>query len=665
MTRRSLKDSPPAPGTARAGTALRLGLAALVLLALAAALLAGLTHHQLNDLRQDSERTRAQLMAESLSQRIAHALSIGIPMESLVGVDALFTQRLGAHADIHSIALLKDAGELLNRVDRDRNSQARPGTTADAPVMVGGVARGTVRLTLQERGAAAFARSAAALLIPTVLLLATLAYLAARFSQAQGPLLRNHAVRLATRAIAAGRYDRSMVLPHRRGFDLRVQQLGHAVRGVHETLVRVRRLIASLRQTEPQAHRRDYLDRLLADAEGPNRFAEHGLVQIRVGAAEAQTFWASVLLAMGATALPGLLLAQGAAAGDSAVHAAGAACAWLAAATLAGWVTQRRRWTALSVVFAAGAALGSVACGLAAGALLALDDHAVLHGTAAWCGLAAGAVVAACSAVERAARRQGHAHAMPRWPAAALGAWLSAAVWLGPALGAVALAALGAVYGALAVMLPVLCAGFLLLRWNGPRSPWRSRVRDLFPGPAASAPAFSAPARPGGAGLGVSLAAGLLAALGLAASTAPADQLDNTVLACALGLGLVAGVLAPARARRGRLSAPLLGAAAVLSTLSWVAPVGVTGAAVLLGAAALPTAYLLGCTLAAVQRIHPWPPALWLLGATVGAALAAAPLAVGWAPALTLLAAALALAGSVWRGRSRIRPHMPKGRDAA
>lgn len=651
-----------AAGAARTGSALRLGAAALVLLVLAAALLAGLTHHQLRDMRQDSERTRAQLMAESLSQRIAHALEIGIPMDALVGVDALFNQRLVAHADIHSIALLKVAGQVLHRVERDRAARANAGTVADAPVVVGGITQGTVRLVLQETGAGAFARSAAALLIPTVLLLATLAFLAARFSEAHGPLLRNHAVRLATRAIAGGRYDRSVVLPNRRGFDLRAQQLSHAVRGVHETLVRVRRLIASLRQTEPQAHRRDYLDKLLADAEGHNRFAEHGLVQIRVVAAEAQTFWASLLLAMGAAALPGLLLAQALSAGSVALHAAGVASTWLGAAALAGGVTQQRRWPALSVLFSACAALVAMAGVLATGVLANLGEHDVLYGTAAWCGLSAGAVLAACSAVERAAHRHGHAHAMPRWPAAALGAWLSAAVWLGPALGAVAMAALGALYGVLAVMLPVVCAGFLLLRWNEPRSPWRNRVRDPHAGLVEAVATVRA--QPRGIGLGVSLASGLVAAVGLAASTAPANHLDNPVLACALGLGLVAGLLAPARVRRGRGGVLLL-MAAVLNGLALAVPASWVAHPALLGAAGLCTAALLGHTLAAVQRMESRPPALWLLGAAAGAALAGALLAVGWTPASASLAATGALAWSMWRHRIAPSQDTPRGRDAA
>ncbi|MBU1352910.1 MAG: hypothetical protein KKB95_13620 [Gammaproteobacteria bacterium] len=652
----------------RSSSAIRLGSIALLLLVLAAAVLAGLTHDQLRDMRQDSERTRAQLMAESLSQRISHAVDIGIPFEALVGVDALFNQRLGAHPDIQSIALVQSNGEVFKSVAREQPGHAAAGTAADAPIVVRGITLGAVRLTLRETGAGAFARSAAALLIPTVLLLATLAFLAARFSEAHGPQLRNHAVRLATRAIAGGRYDRSVVVPNRRGFDLRAQQLSHAVRGVHETLVRVRRLIASLRQTEPQAHRREYLDRLLSDAEGSNRFAEHGLVQIRVVAAEAQTFWASLLMALSAAALPGMLLSQTTSpmTQSPALQATVTCCLWLASAAVAGWLTQQRRWHALSVLFAACVGLGALALGLATGVLAPLSDRTLWVGTALGCGAMAGAVLVACTAVEQAAHRQGQAHAMPRWHAASLGAWLGAAIWLGPALGAVASTALGPLYGVLALTLPILCAGFLLLRWNEPRSPWRNRIRDHAASLATTAATHGGGnTRPnGGAGAGVTLAAGLLAAQGLVVSTAGAQLLGNTVLACALGLGVIAGLLVPHRGRRAgdNRDTSLLAVAAALNALTLVVPATFVGHAPMLAVAGLLTAYLLGRAVTTTQRLLHLSPTAWLVGGTVGAvgsmAIAAGSLATGSIG----LAASLALAWSAWRTR-RMALTLPARKD--
>jgi len=644
----------------RPNAALRLGSVALVLLLAAAAALAWNTYEQLRGMRQESERVRAQLMADSLSQRIGHALDIGIPLDGLVGVEALFNQRLGAHAEIQSIALLQGPGKVLWFVERERSAKVAAGTVADAPITVRGEPRGTVRLALQETGAGPFARSAAILLLPTVLLLAALAFLAVRFSEAQGVKLRNHAVRLAMRAIASGRYDRSMVLPHRRGFDLRAQQLGHAVRGVHETLTRVRRLISSLRQTEPQAQRREYLDMLLAEAQGTHRFAEHGLAQVRVVAAEAQSFWASLLMTLAAMALLGLAASASNAVADIApLQLALLPAAFVVAATVAAWITQGRRWPVLSVLFSACAGLAGLALVLASGALTAYNPLHLLPGVALWCGGFAGAALAACMTVEQVPRRQDFKHAMPRWPKAAMGAWVGATVWLGPALGSVAYTALGGLYGGLALTLPLLCASFLLLRWNEPRSPWRHRVggRSL-PQPSAAA---RAGVRAWGTTACIAAASGLLMVLGWVAATAVPHGLSEAAVASALGVGLLGGLLDPLRRRRHTGAA--LGVAATINALALALPGEGAWHIAAVSVAALLTAYLLGHAVTSTQRTQHTRASATLLGAAIGALLAAGMAASGLPITGLMLAATLAVAVSWW-AQPRPQPWQPTRKDS-
>ena len=637
----------------RPSAALRLGWIALALLLLAAAVLAWNTQEQLRGMRQESERVRAQLMADSLSQRIGHALDIGIPLDALVGVEALFNQRLGAHAEIQSIALLQGPGKVLWFTEREKPAREAAGTMADAPVVVHGEFRGIVRLTLQESGPGPFVRSATILLLPTVLLLAALAYLAARFSEAQGVKLRNHAVRLAMRAIASGRYDRSVVLPHRRGFDLRAQQLGHAVRGVHETLTRVRRLISSLRQTEPQAQRREYLDMLLAEAQGSHRFAEHGLTQVIVVAAEAQAFWISLLVTLSAVAMLGLAASASNAAFETALgRTVLLPGLFTAAAAVAAWVTQGRRWPVLSVLFTACAGLGVLAVLMASGVLADQGPLQVLAGTALCCGALAGAALAACTTVEQAPRRQDFKHAMPRWHRATLDAWLGVAVWLGPALGSVTFAALGGFHGVLALTLPLLCAGFLLMRWNEPRSPWRHRVSAQ----AATATA----ARDWGIAAGIATASGLLVAQGWMAGTTVPHSLADAAVACALGVGVLLGLLDPLRRRRHKGAA--LALAAVLNGLVLLVPDTAAWQAPALAAAALLTAYLLGHAMASTQRTLHLSASAMLLGAAVGVLLAAGLAAVGGPPASLGLVATLALLASWW-AQPGVRPWQPARRD--
>ncbi|MDP4074827.1 hypothetical protein [Acidovorax sp. A1169] len=539
--------------------ATRLGITALVLLLLAACVLSIYAYDQLRDMRAASDRTRSQLMAQSLSLRISHAVESGIPLRGLVGIEALFQQRMASQPDIHAVALVLPDGKVLWEVTRDA---AAAGVTAEAPVQVRGAPVATLRLALRDSGAATFARATAALLLPAIGLLALLAYLAARFSQAQGIELRNHAAWRARRAIAQGRYDNTVVLPQRRGFDLRVQQLGHAVRGVHEGLVRVRRLIASLRQTEPQHARRERLDQLLAKAEAHDRFAEHGIAQVRVVAAEAQVFWITLLVALSALALQTLWLRSLHLQGETpwqwqglAPATAASLAAFFVAGTAAWSVTRWRRWPAPTVVLPACIALLATAMACASGLPASLPwTFAMAAG--AWHGLVVGAVLAACQAVEHVPRtRPEYAHARPRWRAATWSAWTVTAVWLGPALGSLALDALGMLQGAYALLLPAVCAGFFVVRWNGPRSPWRSRT-----GVHGNAlPATARPTADRTRALGQSGAAGLLLGLALAAHALG----QPPIWAPLLGLGVAAGLFL-----RGRMPSPsILTAVAAVATL--------------------------------------------------------------------------------------------------
>jgi hypothetical protein len=561
--------------------ATRLGIAALALLLLAACLLSTYTYEQLRDMRAASDRTRSQLMAQSLSLRVTHAVESGIPLRGLVGVEAMFQQRMASQPDIQAVALVLPDGKVLWQTTRDAGEA---GATAEVPVQVRGTPVATLRLALRDSGAAAFARATAALLLPAIALLALLAYLAARFSQAQGIELRNHAAWRARRAIAQGRYDSTVVLPQRRGFDLRVQQLGHAVRGVHEGLVRVRRLIASLRQTEPQHARRERLDQLLAKAESDDRFAEHGIAQVRVVAAEAQAFWISLLVAMSALALQTLWLRGLHLQGETpwqwqgVAPATGASLAAFFVASAAAWsVTRWRRWPAPAVVLPACTALLATALACAGGLPASLPWTFALA-VGAWHGLVVGAVLAACQAVEHVPRtRPEYAYARPRWRAATWSAWTVTAVWLGPALGSLAFDALGMLQGACALLLPAACAGFFVVRWNEPRSPWRSRT-GVHGNPlpeTALAPADRARA------LGQSGAAGLLLGLALATHVlGPA-----TLWAPLLGLGTAAGLFL-----RGRMPPP--------SVLAAVAA-GACVLALAVGSDRLPTArYLQDAALA-------------------------------------------------------------------
>jgi hypothetical protein len=265
-----------------------------------AVLLSARTYTVLADTRAAGDAVRARLMAQVLAQRVDRALSLGIPLA--ISWSACPSCCSSAWRLIPTCNRSPCTTPPAARCGRARRATAScikarlplfalPEVAADAP-LAGGV--GTVRLVVRSPDLLEFMRS---LVLPLTLgcaFFALLSWLAALAAFETARRLRDRAVRAASRDIGAARYDRLTTTLHRRGFDLRVQQLARAVRAAHETLVRARRVVSSLRRTEPHPARREWLDRLLAEAEGDGRFVESvdaAPALRRVVAADAEAGW--------------------------------------------------------------------------------------------------------------------------------------------------------------------------------------------------------------------------------------------------------------------------------------------------------------------------------------------------------------------------------------
>jgi len=525
-TRKSARDD---------GTALWLGGAAALLLALVAAMLAYVHDSQMQALRQQAAQTRAHLMAQSIGERLDHALSAGIPLRALVGVEQFLERWHASHPEITHIAVDDLQGRTLWRSRHASGSTGAALGSGTADVTHAGMVQARVTLELQGGSTQGLARILA-LLVPAVLLVSALAFLGARFSCAQGPWLRNHGVRTIARWAIRGDYRRWLVLSQQRQFDLRVQEVAHGMRSVHERMGRMRLLIGSLRRTEPQQLRRNYLDQVLQQTEGSDRFtdAEPGIV--RLVAVQAQSQWMALMACLGALAPLSYALRAiepGTGAWQQALPAACLGALALAAA--AGWqLCARLRIATLSVLI-----LGLAALLLSPLALL-FDSGLHPAWIAAWNGFFAGAALAACTRAQtHPDRHPGFAHAQPQIPGAALQVWWSGWLWLAPALGYYAHAALRPGWALAALLLPSAGALFLATRWDVAHSPWRVRMVDAH-----------APRRAGAHwplwALGI--AAGLVAGpLLLALTTPAASDLPVLLQQCALGLGLATAWAGPRR----------------------------------------------------------------------------------------------------------------------
>ncbi len=510
-------------------TAVFLGCTAVVLLGLAAAFLSLIHNHQMHEMREQAAQTHARLMAQSISERLAHATSTGIPLAKLVGVPEFLDRWQKTHPEVTHIGVYDIQGQALWSSHAAEDPIDSPVITGRSELVHDGAVRARVRLQLQS-GSIDGLGKAATLLVPAVLLISALAYLAARFACAQGPWLRNHGLRMVARWAARGDYRRLLVLPQRKHFDLRAQEVTHAMRSVHERMARIRQLIGSLRRTEPQQLRRDYLDQILKETEGNDLFTHADPVIVRLVAAQSQSLWIALLLCLGTVGpLTYVLVAflhstvPAADHWDAALPAASLAVLSLAATV--GWkLATHIRMSTLSVLILSNMAL------LLPMLLLLLGHELHPCWVAAWNGLFAGAAMAACTRAQtHPDQHPGFLHTQPYMPGAALLAWWGSLLWLAPALGYYAHEALPRNAAALALLLPIACALFFATRWDVAHSPWRARMR---PTDSLRRPRHTRPL------MALGTAAGLMAGQMLHAISSQASVHGPALLLqCALGTG--------------------------------------------------------------------------------------------------------------------------------
>ncbi len=640
-----MKPSHPRQAS-RDWTAVWLGAAAAVLLMLAAAFLAQAHAREMQALREQAAQTRARLIAQSIGQRLANATAAGIPLGQLVGVPEFLDRWHASHPEITHIAVHGLDGRQL----WSGHGQALPATpevsTGSAAVIAADTAQARVRLQVRN-GSRQGPGQQLGQLAPALLLVSALAYLGARFACAQGAWLRNHGVRTIARWALRGDYRQLLVLPQRQPFDLRVQEIAQAMRDIHERAMRLRLLIGSLRRTEPQQLRRDYLDQVLQQTQGRELFADPEPAVMRLVAVQSQSLWMALLLGLGAVGPLAYALRAYPADGYWQAALPGACLGALALAAGAGWqLAARLRLATLSVL-----QLSLAALALAPLAML-LDSGPHPGWIAAWNGLFAGAARAACTRAQtHPDAHPGFMQAAPGIPGAALLAWWAGLLWLAPALGYYAHAALRMPWAVPALLLPVACALLLATCWDVAHSPWRVRMA-AGPGADAGTPSsWRAPSwRCGTLGMAAGLVAGRLL---LDLSTARGPLSAALLAQCALGLGLAVAwawrgqdAAAAPRPWAWRWCASALAAAAMLAAAHLPALAGAAWFAPLL--LQLVLGLLLGQGLVqAAQRSQPAASQQLLLGSAFGAALSVAAARLGWhdmAPVWALLPALLAAA---------------------
>ena len=440
-----------------------LALCSLLLLSLVAAALHLQQLRTLQRMHQEAALIRSQTLANDTARKITHALSLGIPLQELVGVDALLKSLQQQHTDLvaihiqdaHAQPLWSGSDTPLNEAIHATSIIAGP-EQSTAAIVNTYVLVPPAKLVLVEK---------LWIWLGLLTLLTTLSFWAARLSFSLRPWLREDVIQKMSSHVHRGIFQTVWLSTHAAAHDTRPEQLSAGVQAVHEAKERLQRLVHSLRQTEPSAHHRQQLDAILEQATQDLTVDAH-LHRQRLHAVEQQCFWVSLLLAL-ACISPWIW--QLLAAHDRAILWLPAVALFFSAMLVMGRIGRFLRLPVMRVLITGFVSL------LFAPFVLPPSSAAILaHATV--CGLLAGWGYAVCQSVIYAARRK-FIFAQPRLSRPVERAYLYAVACLGPLLAIVTQQALPNEWARMALLLPAASGLMSCLLWNVSISPWRTRIR--------------------------------------------------------------------------------------------------------------------------------------------------------------------------------------------
>ncbi|MEO5671727.1 MAG: hypothetical protein ABIR26_13620 [Ramlibacter sp.] len=245
---------------------------------IAAALIAAWAMGELREGQLREGQARAQLVADALASRITRAVGLGIPLNRLEGVEALFLERMRSLSDVAAVTLQDAQGRILwIRLRGDGDGTGLPeGRSAKAPVKVEGVRVATVTLVWKETGIGTLMLRWLLPLAAVAAAIAAMAGLLLNRSWAGGAAARESLASAACQRIRWGDFGLRMAFLRRHDFDLRLPWLAGELRNLNEQYMRVCRLAQSLGKTEPDSERRAELEQLLRDTIGQDRFRGDG-----------------------------------------------------------------------------------------------------------------------------------------------------------------------------------------------------------------------------------------------------------------------------------------------------------------------------------------------------------------------------------------------------
>lgn len=261
---------PARPAALRSGVALAgWGLLVVLVGTLVMMLVAA---QQLRTLAETEAEARAQRIGDALASRVQRAVSVGVPLDMLEGVDALFEQRMRSSRDIDAVALAGADRRLLWLRSASGSATLPEGPQVVSAVQHDGQTVARIIVVWKPPQVLHILGRWAVPLLGWGVAVAALAALVLRWSWARGPCRRDAQVAAAAQRVLTGDYDWRLPADRRRDFDPRTGWLSAEIRHANELHLRIRRLVHSLRHTEPDAGRRAELEAALERATGTDRF---------------------------------------------------------------------------------------------------------------------------------------------------------------------------------------------------------------------------------------------------------------------------------------------------------------------------------------------------------------------------------------------------------
>ncbi|MFC4160072.1 hypothetical protein [Chitinimonas lacunae] len=355
-------------------------------------LLGSIAFSRIETVRAAEVNTKARLVANGIAATISHAVTVGVPLDRLIGLEELVAARLQANPELVAIEVSDTQGRIILRP-----RQPLPEQIANASARVNGLEIAQVRVGLRPPNPLRIALPLLTACAALLLLGVVAANEAFRFLFRRGPLSRADAVRLMVAAVNAKSLDQVYRGSGQGVADPRLDWLASRIRAANERFVRVERLIASLRDTEPDADRRAELTQLQKETRGDARFAAAKPIAHRLDSLASDSRWLVFLAATAVGGLRGggpvggaafaelLALLTGSLAGAAvltgplrqatASHLAGWGALLLTAALVLNSFVPHSAWVELTLRLFAGAGLAVLAVGAARAAAHGRDAN--------------------------------------------------------------------------------------------------------------------------------------------------------------------------------------------------------------------------------------------------------------------------------------------------